>query len=132
MCHGHPHEYTCGHTALTWHYCPSAHIDLRTGYQSPCANNTYAAAQPSGQKCPLRGCDFRNAAGNLWTCCQCDRRNNTGWCTGPAREPRWERNPGTCEWEWIDTCDHGCCKACTKDGGFLPAWPPPSPSSPPP
>jgi hypothetical protein len=30
--------------------------------------------------------------------------------------PRWEKNAVTDEWEWILSCDHGCCRKCTKDG----------------
>ncbi|KAL2134558.1 hypothetical protein VTI74DRAFT_11452 [Chaetomium olivicolor] len=29
--------------------------------------------------------------------------------------PKWEKNPVTNEWEWIERCDHGCCRSCTKD-----------------
>ena len=30
-------------------------------------------------------------------------------------EPKWEKNPLTDEWEWMERCDHGCCRSCIKD-----------------
>ncbi len=118
MCHGHPHSHTCGHQSVTWHYCPSALIDLETGYETPCPNITFAASQPSTASCPLANCDFRSAGGGGWTCCKCGGRNTSGWCSNLAPEPKWEKNPVTNEWEWIESCDHGCCRSCVKDRKF--------------
>ncbi|KAK4040641.1 hypothetical protein C8A01DRAFT_46106 [Parachaetomium inaequale] len=115
MCHGHPHHHSCGHQSVTWHYCPSALIDLVTGYETPCPNITSAASQPSTSSCPLANCDFRSAGGGGWTCCKCGGRNNSGWCKNMSPVPRWEKNPITNEREWIERCDHGCCRNCVKD-----------------
>ncbi|KAK4232781.1 hypothetical protein C8A03DRAFT_48441 [Achaetomium macrosporum] len=115
MCHGHPHYHSCGHQSVTWHYCPSAVIDLTTGYETPCTNITFAASQPSTSSCPLANCDFRNAGDGGWTCCKCGGRNSSGWCKKMSPNPKWERNPITNEWEWIERCDHGCCRNCVKD-----------------
>ncbi|AEO56700.1 hypothetical protein MYCTH_2058752 [Thermothelomyces thermophilus ATCC 42464] len=115
MCHGHPHHHTCGHQSVTWHYCPSALIDLETGYETPCHNITFAASQASASPCPLVNCDFRSAGSGGWTCCKCGGRNDSGWCVNASPEPRWEMNPVTNEWEWMDRCDHGCCRSCIKD-----------------
>ncbi|KAK4119220.1 hypothetical protein N657DRAFT_627281 [Parathielavia appendiculata] len=115
MCHGHPHYHSCGHQSVTWHYCPSALIDLETGYETPCSNITFAASQPSTASCPLANCDFRSASGGGWTCCKCGGRNRSGWCMNMSPNPRWDKNPITNEWEWIERCDHGCCRSCIKD-----------------
>ncbi|KAL1835722.1 hypothetical protein VTJ49DRAFT_6162 [Mycothermus thermophilus] len=117
MCHGHPHTHSCGHQSVTWHYCPSAVIDLTTGYETPCQNITFAASQSSSASCPLANCDFQNAGGGGWTCCQCGGRNSSGWCNN--MRPRYERNPFTGEWDWFELCDHGCCLNCIKDGELL-------------
>lgn len=114
MCHGHPHTHACGHQSVTWHYCPSAFIDLGTGYETPCQNITFAASQPSSARCPLANCDYQSAAGRGWTCCQCGGRNNGGWCSNVWQ--RYERNPLNQEWERLERCDHGCCRNCVKDG----------------
>ncbi|GAB1314806.1 hypothetical protein MFIFM68171_05016 [Madurella fahalii] len=114
MCHGHPYSHSCGHQSLTWHYCPSAVIDLETGYETPCSHITFAASQPSTMSCPLANCDFRSAGGG-WTCCNCGASNSGGWCTNVSANPKWEKNAVTNEWEWIGACDHGCCKKCPKD-----------------
>jgi hypothetical protein len=115
MCHGHPHYHSCGHQSVTWHYCPSALIDLETGYETPCPNITFAASQSSTAACPLANCDFRSAGGGGWTCCKCGGRNSSGWCLNASPEPKWEKNSITNEWEWMERCDHGCCRSCTKD-----------------
>ncbi|AEO63168.1 uncharacterized protein THITE_2108070 [Thermothielavioides terrestris NRRL 8126] len=115
MCHGHPHYHSCGHQSVTWHYCPSALIDLTTGYETPCPNITFAASQLSSSSCPLANCDFRSTGGGVWTCCKCGGRNNGGWCKNMSSDPKWEKNPITNEWEWIERCDHGCCRNCVKD-----------------
>ncbi|KAL2162889.1 hypothetical protein VTH06DRAFT_6725 [Thermothelomyces fergusii] len=115
MCHGHPHHHSCGHQSVTWHYCPSAVIDLETGYETPCHNITFAASQPVSSPCPLANCDFRSTGGGGWTCCKCGGRNDGGWCVNASPEPRWEMNPVTKEWEWMEKCDHGCCRNCVKD-----------------
>jgi hypothetical protein len=115
MCHGHPHYHSCGHQSVTWHYCPSALIDLETGYETPCPNITFAASQPSTGNCPLANCDFHSAGTGGWTCCQCGGRNSSGWCKNMSLDPKWEKNPITNEWEWVDRCDHGCCRSCEKD-----------------
>ncbi|KAK4157546.1 hypothetical protein C8A00DRAFT_40121 [Chaetomidium leptoderma] len=115
MCHGHPHCHACGHQSVTWHYCPSALIDLQTGYETPCPNLTFAASQSSTATCPLANCDFRSAGGGAWTCCKCGGRNGGGWCQNASPNPKWEKNPITGEWEWIESCDHGCCRGCAKD-----------------
>ncbi|KAL2195129.1 hypothetical protein P885DRAFT_40972 [Corynascus similis CBS 632.67] len=115
MCHGHPHYHSCGHQSVTWHYCPSALIDLETGYETPCPNITFATSQSSTSPCPLANCDFRSAGGGWWTCCKCGGRNDSGWCMNVSSEPRWEKNSTTDEWEWSERCDHGCCRSCIKD-----------------
>ena len=118
MCHGHPHCHSCGHQSVTWHYCPSALIDLETGYETPCPNITFAGSQASTASCPLANCDYSSAGGGGWTCCQCGGRNTSGWCTNLSPAPKWERNSVTNEWEWIERCDHGCCRSCIKDRKF--------------
>ncbi|KAK4645736.1 hypothetical protein QC761_204180 [Podospora bellae-mahoneyi] len=114
MCHGHPHIHGCGHQSMTWHYCPSALIDLETGYETACSNVTFAAPQPSNAACVLINCDYRSG-GTGWTCCNCGGRNTSGWCKNMSPNPKWEKNTITNEWEWIETCDHGCCRNCAKD-----------------
>ncbi|KAK3947767.1 hypothetical protein QBC32DRAFT_383110 [Pseudoneurospora amorphoporcata] len=114
MCHGHPARHSCGHISLHWHYCPAAKIDLNTGYQEQCSNTTMAKEQPSNAGCPLQNCDFKNTNGN-WTCCQCGSPNITGWCGGMLPSPRWERNALTHEWQYIQTCDHMCCRNCPRE-----------------
>lgn len=76
---------------------------------------TFAASQPSTSSCPLANCDFRNAGGGGWICCNCGGANTSGWCNNMSPNPRWEKNAVTDEWEWIERCDHGCCRNCTKD-----------------
>ncbi|KAK3498859.1 uncharacterized protein B0T23DRAFT_348608 [Neurospora hispaniola] len=120
MCHGHPAGHSCGHTSLHWHYCPAAKIDLNTGYQEQCSNTTMAKEQPSNAGCPLQNCDFKNTNGN-WTCCQCGSPNTTGWCDGMLPNPRWERNALTNEWQYIQTCDHNCCRNCPREDRPAPA-----------
>ncbi|KAL2268905.1 hypothetical protein VTJ83DRAFT_3751 [Remersonia thermophila] len=113
MCHGHPHNHPCGHQSVTWHYCPSAVIDLSTGYETPCQNITFAVSQSSSASCPLANCDFRHTYGEGWTCCQCGGRNGGGWCSN--MRPRQERNALTGGLDWVERCDHGCCVSCAKD-----------------
>ena len=113
MCHGHPHHHPCGHQSVNWHYCPSALIDLETGYETPCSNITFAGSQPSNSGCLLANCDF---GGSAWTCCNCGGRNTSGWCTNASPNPRFEKNTITNDFEYVETCDHGCCRNCTKDG----------------
>jgi hypothetical protein len=117
MCHGHPHHHSCGHQSVTWHYCPSSLTDLETGYKTPCADMTFAASQSSTANCPRANCDFRSAGGGEWTCCKCGRRNTSGRCCDMSPEP-WGKNPARNEWTWIESCDHGCCRGCGKDGKF--------------
>ena len=81
MCHGHPQTHPCSHTSVAWDYCPAAHLDLDTGYESPCADMSFAAAQPTAGGCPLQNCQFKDMGGS-WQCCACGRGPNTrGWCT---------------------------------------------------
>ncbi|KAH6611666.1 hypothetical protein B0J18DRAFT_84362 [Chaetomium sp. MPI-SDFR-AT-0129] len=115
MCHGHPHYHSCGHQSVTWHYCPSALIDLETGYETPCPSITFATSQSSTTACPLANCDFRSTGTQGWTCCKCGGRNDSGWCKNVFAEPKWNKNPITNEWEWMERCDHGCCRNCAKD-----------------
>ncbi|KAK4229777.1 hypothetical protein QBC38DRAFT_76001 [Podospora fimiseda] len=112
MCHGHPHHHPCGHQSVNWHYCPSALIDLETGYETPCSNITFAGSQPSNSSCLLANCDY---GGSAWTCCNCGGRNTSGWCTNISPNPRFEKNAITNDFEYVETCDHGCCRNCTKD-----------------
>ncbi len=90
-------------------------IDLGTGYEEPCKNVSYASAQPTNGDCPLQNCQFK-AMGGSWTCCACKQGPNTqGWCAMPMS--RWEKNKETYEYEYKErTCDHGCCKNCTRVG----------------
>jgi hypothetical protein len=118
MCHGHPHIHPCGHQSVNWHYCPSALIDLETGYETPCPNITFASSQPVTSNCPLVNCDFRNAGGGSWICCNCGGKNTGGWCLHELSNPRTERNPLTNEWEEIRRCDHGCCRNCIKESKY--------------
>ncbi|AEO60998.1 hypothetical protein MYCTH_2120909 [Thermothelomyces thermophilus ATCC 42464] len=102
MCHGHPRHHSCSHQS--------------TGYQTPYPNVSFAVSQPLIASCPLANCDFRSAGGGEWTCCKCGGRNTSGWCSNMSRKPEWEKNPVTNEWEWIERCDHGCCRSCGKAG----------------
>ncbi|KAL2256058.1 hypothetical protein VTK26DRAFT_2261 [Humicola hyalothermophila] len=76
---------------------------------------TFAASQPSTSSCPLANCDFRNTGGGGWVCCVCGGANTSGWCNNMSPNSRWEKNAVTDEWEWIERCDHGCCRNCAKD-----------------
>ena len=115
MCHGHPRHHPCAHTSINWHYCPSALIDLETGYETPCSNMSFAAAQPTTSDCPLQNCQFKSKGGS-WTCCSCQQGPNTqGWCTMPLS--RLTMNPESFSVESIETtCDHGCCSKCIRYG----------------
>ncbi|EFX00493.1 hypothetical protein CMQ_7495 [Grosmannia clavigera kw1407] len=105
MCYGHPHHHLCSHQSVKWHYCPRAKIDVTTGHATICDKTTYAISQPSKAACPLKNCHFKELGG-VWDCCQCKQGPNTlGWCTFP----KW---PGY--QDWVETCDHGCCKHCTR------------------
>ncbi|EEU42137.1 uncharacterized protein NECHADRAFT_96981 [Fusarium vanettenii 77-13-4] len=113
MCHGHPRHHPCSHTSINWHYCPSALIDLETGYETPCSNISFAAAQPTNSDCPLQNCQFKSKGGS-WTCCSCRQGPNTqGWCTMPLS--RLEMDPESYTVEAVETtCDHGCCSKCIR------------------
>ncbi|KAK7402720.1 hypothetical protein QQX98_011542 [Neonectria punicea] len=113
MCHGHPRHHPCSHTSINWHYCPSALIDLETGYETPCRNSTFAPSQPNNSDCPLQNCQFKNKGGS-WTCCSCQQGPNTmGWCTMPSN--RFQMNPESFSVEAVETtCDHGCCSECIR------------------
>ena len=115
MCHGHPRYHPCSHTSINWYYCPTALIDLETGYETPCSNVSFAPAQTTKLDCPLKHCDFKGKGG-LWICCSCKQGPNThGWCMMPRS--RLRRNSDTFAVEEIQTtCDHGCCKECTRFG----------------
>ncbi|KAF4968726.1 hypothetical protein FSARC_3943 [Fusarium sarcochroum] len=115
MCHGHPRHHPCSHTSINWHYCPSALIDLETGYETPCSNMSFAAAQPTKSDCPLQNCQFKSKGGS-WTCCACQQGPNTqGWCTMPLS--RLTMNPESFSVETVEsTCDHGCCNRCVRYG----------------
>lgn len=115
MCHGHPRHHPCAHTSINWHYCPSALIDLETGYETPCQNTTFAPAQPISSDCPLQNCQFKDKGGS-WTCCSCQQGPNTrGWCTMPSS--RLQVNPESFTIEAVEsTCDHGCCSKCIRYG----------------
>lgn len=115
MCHGHPRHHPCSHTSINWHYCPSALIDLETGYETPCSNISFAAAQPTNSDCPLQNCQFKSKGGS-WTCCSCRQGPNTqGWCTMPLS--RLEMDPESYAVEAVETtCDHGCCSKCIRYG----------------
>ncbi|KAF4975053.1 hypothetical protein FZEAL_8122 [Fusarium zealandicum] len=122
MCHGHPRHHPCAHTSINWHYCPSALIDLETGYETPCSNISFAAAQPTTTDCPLQNCQFKNKGGS-WTCCSCQQGPNTqGWCTMPLS--RFEMNRDSFSVEAVETtCDHGCCSQCIRYGSSRDATP---------
>ncbi|KAH7178720.1 hypothetical protein DER46DRAFT_570339 [Fusarium sp. MPI-SDFR-AT-0072] len=122
MCHGHPRHHPCAHTSINWHYCPSALIDLETGYETPCSNISFAAAQPTTSDCPLQNCQFKSKGGS-WTCCSCQQGPNTqGWCTMPMS--RMTMNPESFSVESVETtCDHGCCSKCVQYGSGRDASP---------
>lgn len=110
MCHGHPRDHPCSHTSMIWYYCPSANINLTTGYETPCSNVTLAPAQSSKAECPIKRCAFSNK-GRRWRCCRCGSGpNQQAWCamrTGRMGEAGRM------------TCDHGCCDNCTEFGKSL-------------
>ena len=117
MCYGHPHHHPCGHQSVKWHYCPRAKIDVTTGHATVCDKTTYAISQPAKARCPLKNCYFKELGG-VWDCCECKQGPNTqGWCT--FSNPSWKMNFQKNEYEWVETCDHGCCKNCTRSGGFF-------------
>lgn len=123
MCHGHPRYHECAHTSLVWYYCPSAKIDLETGYETPCRNATFAPAQSSSLSCPLKNCQFADKGGS-WICCKCNQGPNTqGWCSTPLADIPDDLGSlriGSDQ----RTCDHGCCDDCRRFGSstqrFLP------------
>ncbi|EHK49483.1 hypothetical protein TRIATDRAFT_189580 [Trichoderma atroviride IMI 206040] len=113
MCHGHPRYHECAHTSLVWYYCPSAKIDLETGYETPCRNATFAPAQSSSLSCPLKNCQFAYKGGS-WICCKCNQGPNTqGWCSTPLADTPDDLGSlriGSDQ----RTCDHGCCDDCRR------------------
>ncbi|KAK5996135.1 hypothetical protein PT974_04563 [Cladobotryum mycophilum] len=121
MCHGHPRYHPCSHTSLNWYYCPSASIDLETGYENPCRNVSFAPAQSSHLSCPLQHCYFSDKEGS-WICCMCNQGPNTrGWCATPI--VGGDDDMDSYKQEGQKTCDHGCCDNCLRAD--------PSPSPPP-
>lgn len=115
MCNGHPKEHRCAHTSMTWHYCPSARLDLQTGIVSPCGRNQIAATQSSKAACPLHYCNFDSKNGS-WLCCQCHQGPNTrGWCTQRLTSQQVGIESHAIG-ELQMTCDHGCCDRCTQFG----------------
>lgn len=117
MCHGHPRYHLCAHTSINWFYCPTALIDLETGYETPCSNVSFAPAQRSTLDCPLAHCDFKGKDGR-WICCVCKQGPNAkGWCLMPMRHQRHNHDTLVLE-EFETTCDHGCCKECQKLGAY--------------
>lgn len=110
MCHGHPKDHPCSHTSMAWYYCPSAQINLTTGYQTACKNITLAPAQRSKNDCPLKMCAFKTKGG-FWQCCHCNNGpNERAWC---GRQVVKKASGGK---SILSTCDHGCCKNCTEYG----------------
>lgn len=88
---------------------------MNRGYETPCNTTTFAASQPSNSNCFLKNCAYR-AQNTGWTCCHCGGHNGgSGWCKNVLPEGRWERNALNNEWEYIDSCDHGCCQSCAQD-----------------
>lgn len=117
MCHGHPRDHACGHLSINWYYCPSALIDLSTGYETPCSNVSFAPGQRSTLDCPLQNCGYKEKGGR-WLCCVCNQGpNSKGWCVMPRRYFRPNRDTLVDE-EVEGTCDHGCCEGCQKLGAL--------------
>ncbi|KAH8120815.1 hypothetical protein ACSS6W_009840 [Trichoderma asperelloides] len=115
MCHGHPRYHECAHTSLVWYYCPSAKIDLETGYETPCRNTTFAPAQSSSLSCPLKNCQFADKGGS-WICCKCNQGPNTqGWCSTPLTDIQDDMGSLRIGGDQR-TCDHGCCDDCRRFG----------------
>ncbi|KAH0521820.1 hypothetical protein TsFJ059_005757 [Trichoderma semiorbis] len=115
MCHGHPRCHSCAHTSLVWYYCPSAHIDLETGFETPCRNVSFAPAQSSPLSCPLKNCQFVDKGGS-WICCKCGQGPNTqGWCSTPITSVQDDLDSLQLE-DDQRTCDHGCCDDCKRFG----------------
>ncbi|PTB63328.1 hypothetical protein BBK36DRAFT_1126802 [Trichoderma citrinoviride] len=115
MCHGHPRYHSCAHTSLVWYYCPSAHIDLETGFETPCRNVSFAPAQSSALSCPLKNCQFVDKGGS-WICCKCNQGPNTqGWCSAPIANVSDDLDSLRLDDEQR-TCDHGCCDECRRFG----------------
>ncbi|KAL7921268.1 hypothetical protein ACQKWADRAFT_127878 [Trichoderma austrokoningii] len=115
MCHGHPRYHECAHTSLVWYYCPSAKIDLETGYETPCRNATFAPAQSSSLSCPLKNCQFADKGGS-WICCKCNQGPNTqGWCSTPLTDITDDIGSLRIGGDQR-TCDHGCCDDCRRFG----------------
>ncbi|KAH6603150.1 hypothetical protein Trco_007925 [Trichoderma cornu-damae] len=116
MCHGHPRYHSCAHTSLIWYYCPSAHIDLETGFETPCRNVSFAPAQSSSLSCPLKNCQFVDKGGS-WICCKCNQGPNTqGWCSTPVTPVQDDLDSLGLGDEGQRTCDHGCCDDCKRFG----------------
>lgn len=117
MCHGHPRYHECAHTSLVWYYCPSAKIDLETGYETPCRNTTFAPAQSSSLSCPLKNCQFADKGGS-WICCKCNQGPNTqGWCSTPLTDIQDDMGSLRIGGDQR-TCDHGCCDDCRRFGSL--------------
>ncbi|PTB72314.1 hypothetical protein M440DRAFT_1096379 [Trichoderma longibrachiatum ATCC 18648] len=115
MCHGHPRYHSCAHTSLVWYYCPSAHIDLETGFETPCRNVSFAPAQSSALSCPLKNCHFVDKGGS-WICCKCNQGPNMqGWCSAPIANAPDDLDSLRLDDEQR-TCDHGCCDDCRRFG----------------
>jgi hypothetical protein len=118
MCHGHPRYHACAHTSLIWYYCPSAKIDLETGYETPCRNATFAPAQSSSLSCPLKNCQFADKGGS-WVCCKCNQGPNTqGWCSTPMTDIQDDLDALSLGGDQR-TCDHGCCDDCKRFGKLV-------------
>lgn len=116
MCHGHPRDHPCAHTSINWYYCPTANIDLDTGFETPCNNVSFAPPQRSTLDCPLQLCGFKDKGGN-WLCCECKQGpNSLGWCTMPTRIMSQSLNSTSFGEQRLTTCDHGCCRDCVSLG----------------
>lgn len=115
MCHGLPKQHPCHHVSVTWHYCPSADINLDTGKSTACARQTFAKSTSIRSVCINEECCFRYSGGR-WYCCQCHQGPNTiGWCLSKRPVAFWHQNPVSGDWSIANDCDHGCCKNC-KNG----------------
>jgi hypothetical protein len=120
MCRAYPKRHPCGHTSISWYYCPFYDIDPSTGVQIACPTpEPPADVEDVQERCPLKHCPSGTQDPH-WTCCQCnDAIVRTGaYC----EELRWMESfvPRKGQVEDFFPCMHMRCPYCPRPGKDYP------------